>query len=258
MANLFASPIDLPEKRSGEHYITHGQLGPGVVPLVDVHEAIMTGQRPQSVRLDTPMKLHQLCDRDGVWMSDDPRELRQAAEWLLDVQPEGNVLIGGLGLGIMANWVCDLDLTGRVDVVEVSKDVIRLVKPRRAPYNVIRDDLFKFLRHLPEWDYDYAFLDIWRGTSENDWWHYVFPLRRIIGNRFGDEGLEATFCWAEGIMLGQIQPSLKRPHHWHHEKLPDGMTDDDVWHFTEKIGTIEWEERWGQYAMPSWGERIQT
>jgi hypothetical protein len=255
ITRLYASPLDIPEKKSGKYYIRHGSLGPGVIPLVDMREALMANRAPTSVRLEKKMRLHQLCDENGVWMSDDPRELRQAAEWILDVHPEGRILVGGLGLGIMAEWLSNLDSVDHVDVVELSRDVIKLVHKRRSLYSVINEDLFKFLRNLHGWDYDYAFLDIWRGTSESDWWQYVFPLRRIIGNLHGDYAQEHTYCWAEDVMLGQIRPSLQRPHHWHHEKLPDGMSNDDVWHFTTRIGLPDWEERWGKYAVPSWGDR---
>lgn len=286
-ARMYASPIDLPEAASGRFAIKYATFVPGVpVAVVSMREALLTGRKPAHVVLDRPLRVHQLVEQrsgplnkgghevehEGVWMTDEPLELRQAADWLLSVKPWGNVLVGGLGLGVIASWLAHLKtgtlfgsktgaLIDDVVVVEKSADVIALVQPHQSGYTVLNEDLFDFLRTTPRWWWDFAFLDIWQGTNEGTWWDTVMPLRRIIANRFGQQRVH---CWAEDMMRGQVaralmmgnrsvvarfceelkQPVPANTRHWKYKGFPAELSAEEVDDFLSNVGLPGWEERW--------------
>lgn len=183
----YDSPIKLPEGRIGNWAVEHTEFKPGKVVLLDHRESYLTGRPATFVKIDRPLKQHVLveyaeftgsgCGEEkeegsmmrGIWMSDEPRELRQAAEWLIATAPTGKVLVGGLGLGVIATWLGLVSAS--VTVVEIRDEVVDLVFPhqRKAGYEPIRADLFRYLKKLKSWPYDHAFLDIWQSTGEATW-----------------------------------------------------------------------------------------
>lgn len=258
-AELYGSPISLPEGRSGRFAVAHTRFLPerGPVALVSMREALLTGRRAVSVKLKEPLLVHQLLEYrreddgtevEAVWMSDEPQELRQAAEWIVAAKPRGRILVGGLGLGVVASWLAQLPFVEEVVVVEREQDVIDLVRPHQTGYTVERSDLFDYLRNLSRWRFDFAFFDIWQGTNESTWWSTVMPLRRVVGNRFGRRRVA---CWAESIMLGQVRRqivlgnTIPQARCWKYAGLPVPMDELQVDHFLSCIGTPSWERLWG-------------
>jgi hypothetical protein len=266
---VYQTPIALPEASAGDFRIAHEYLKPenGVVALVSGRESFLTGRRAVGLKLTEPLKIHTLIQRDPgkkmdrVWMSDEPQELRQMAEWIRDTKPAGHVLVGGLGLGVVATWLAQSDMVDQITVVEKSPEVIELVRPHQMGYDVVCADIAEYLRTIEEWPFDFAILDTWQGTSEATWWEEVMPLRRIIANSFGRQDVH---CWAEDMMAGQIARSLlngnrsrqeedarrfpgMQPHGrgWHYENFPEEMSEDDIRHFIRDVGLPEWEEKWG-------------
>lgn len=207
------SPVDLPECRVGRVSIRHAwrQAGETLCVITD-REAIFTGRRPAAMTLKRPLRVHELEeDSHGTWMTDHPVELVQMQRFV--EHASGDVLIGGLGLGVLARWVAANKNVGRVVVVERSRDVARLIqKHQPLPSNVHVEvaDLYQYLlnvRQRPRPFYT-ALLDTWQGTGERTWMSEVAPLKRIIGNRWGINALIRTHCWAEDIMIGQLALSL--------------------------------------------------
>src|SRR5687768_4205950 len=89
---FFASPIDLPEGRSGKLSIQH-KIETEDVWIVGLREAVLNGERPVKARLAEPLRIHQLVDEDhGVWMTDCPQELNQIGRLMHEVRPRGRVL----------------------------------------------------------------------------------------------------------------------------------------------------------------------
>jgi hypothetical protein len=219
----------------------------GKLMVVGHRNAILTGRRATAImiREDAPLRVHRLVDsRVGVWMSDLPEELQQVEDFL---HGQGayvagkRVLVGGLGLGIVATRLVQMGAT--VTVVEKSRSVIRLIRRQMpAPFRVVQADIHTYLRTCEPFDAYY--LDTWQGTSEATWWSQVMPLRRLIGQRFG---IVPVHCWAEDMMLGQVRRAvaLHAEHgpEWHYARLPSG-TDPD--HFTAPaMGTPAWEAVYG-------------
>ena len=240
----YASPIDLPESQSGSVAIEHKVLEAGSkTPIVGMRQAILRGTHPISAVLNEPLRVHYLTHAEhGTWMTDLPEELNQIAEMLDTVSPWGRVLIGGLGLGIMASTVATRPGVEHVTVIEKDPDVIRLCA--RSGYTVIEANIYDYLKTTDDWFHFYL-LDTWQATNENAWWREVMPLRRVIRNRWGRT--PTIHCWAEDIMLGQIIRTLTHTQpHWYYEHLPVPMPLPTARAFVRNVGLPTWERKYGK------------
>lgn len=243
---LYKSPLDLKERMIGRARIVHRLYKPGdSLPVVGVRQGLLRGQRPCSVKLDKPLRVHVLDHLDhGCWMTDMPEELNQIGEMLYDVEPVGRVLVGGLGLGILTRTLAARVGIDAVTVVEKDADVIKLCRVSDPKVRIVHRDIMAFLAKTKE-RFDCYLLDTWQGTNEGTWWSQVMPQRRIIRNRWG---LGPTVhCWAEDIMLGQIVTRLTSTQpHWYYTGLPVPMTKADALWFVRRVGDEEWEDRYGK------------
>jgi hypothetical protein len=243
------SPINLPERRVGRVKIRHRLIDVGEsVSIVGMRQALLRGQRPVRAALEQPLRIHELVEEDhGIWMTDLPEELNQIAEMLHTVKPRGRVLVGGLGLGLVAAMVTQRRGVRDVVVVERNPSIIKLCANAALGYRVHGnergEDIGAFLRYHVE-PFDYYLLDTWQGTNEGTWWKDVLPLRRIIRQRWGKRPV--IHCWAEDIMLGQIIKTLTRVEpHWYYRYLPVPMPMRVAQGFVAAVGLPTWEELYG-------------
>lgn len=130
-------------------------------------------------------------------MSETPMEHRTNS-WFI-FHAHGDVLIGGLGLGMIILPIQDEENVKSITVIEKSEDVIQAVKPQ-LPLNdkvrVIQSDVFSF---KPGQKYDCVYMDIWfypdeeaheqMKTLKRRYGHYLKP-KSESPNRFNE-------CWAE-------------------------------------------------------------
>lgn len=174
--------------------------------VVGLREAIFTGCPVTNLPLKQDTVIHKLTHaQDGTWMTDQPCEMVQM--WRdLAVHARGDVLIGGLGLGILARMVAQKPCVHLVDVVERSSEVIELIRPHHnGKTSFILGDIHKFVQRVFPRQYSCVLLDTWQGTGEWVWQSEVVPLRRALAPK-----IRGIYCWAEGIMLGQIAQGLYR------------------------------------------------
>jgi len=213
----------------------------------------MTGKRMVYATLTRPLRIHTLSGPSGVWMSDRPCELNQMVEAAHVLPPAGRVLIGGLGLGIMAKIVAMRERVESVTVVEICQDVIDLANLdegdlaagvpslRSLPIKIVKADIYEYLKRCDR--FDTIYLDTWQRTGEDAWWSEVMPLRRIIGNRFGRSRVH---CWAENVMLGQVRAAIANGmSRWYYSALPAGMTASRTDQFVRTVGLRQWEYDYG-------------
>lgn len=241
---IYASPIDLPEGASGSVRLTHRTLK-GETPVVGFRQAYCRGIRAVQGVLTKPRRIHELSEAErGVWMTDLPEELFQIAEMLATVRPAGRVLVGGLGLGILAAALLHHNSVTSVTVVELSRDVIKLC---RAPgYDIVQVDLLDFLQHSRE-RFDCYLLDTWQMTNEMTWWSTVLPLRRAIRRRWGAK--PKIWGWAEDVMRGQVAASIAGGNRlWKYEGLPEKMSAAAIRGFLEGVGLPWWEKKYAAVA----------
>lgn len=91
-------------------------------------------------------------------MSNTPAEIRDHIGFIY--QAKGNVLIAGLGLGMVLKALLEKGDVTHITVVEKSEDVIKLVSPfyQDERVTIIHEDIFNY---KPEEIFDYSWFDIW-------------------------------------------------------------------------------------------------
>lgn len=210
-------PFFLPERRVGNVEIKHEIKKKGdVLDVVSMRNAIFMGLKPCRVMLDRDVLVHWLIEsRNGKhhasWMSTMPQEIEQHERQLF--RAHGDVLVGGLGLGLASAVLETNPRVRSITVVEQNKDVIKLVGPALGGGEIVHDDLRKYLRECrrKRRKFDFAFYDIWCPTGQRILTDYVLPLRKKSVGIIAQSEIE---CWNEDEMIGQVQMSINSRMHF--------------------------------------------
>jgi hypothetical protein len=203
---LMGERILLPPGKVGE-YSVEQQVYPGdhEFDVVGTRYAMFTGSPMTKIKMGNPTVIHSLKGPEGTWMTDLPCEMYQMHEELARFA-RGRVLVGGLGLGIVARMASLNPKVTEVTVVERSPEVCQLVgRYLNHGTRLVPVDLFAFAKELKPDYYQTALLDIWQGTGEWVWQTEVVPLRRLLASK-----IKTIHCWQEGVMLGQVGNHLFR------------------------------------------------
>lgn len=136
----------------------------------------------------------------GLMMSNTPMEKRTNSEFVHNAT--GDVLIGGLGIGLIIMPLLEKDEVKSITVLEKYQDVIDCVLPQLKPHDkqnklkVICADCF-------EWEtkdtYDTIYLDIWSYINEDVYNEEMKPLKRKFRKFLSADGKEnkRIGVWAE-------------------------------------------------------------
>lgn len=142
-------------------------------------------------------------DHNGVlWMSDTTAERYDHGDPAYEIRDRGGrVLIGGLGLGMILNFALLQDNVTHVDVVEISRPVIKLVgahyrdmaKERGKILRIHQDDVFK--KQWPRGTrWNVAWFDVWPDITDENL-ASMTRLRRSYGRRADWVG-----CWSQELL----------------------------------------------------------
>lgn len=113
-----------------------------------------------------------------VIMSDTPMEKRTNREFCR--KAHGDVLIGGLGIGMICMAIQDNDEVRTITVIEKSKDVIDLVAsqlPLNPKVNIIHADVYDW-KPQTGMRFDCIYMDIWSYINRDIWKKEMLPLKR--------------------------------------------------------------------------------
>jgi hypothetical protein len=218
---------ETPPGKSGTVQVKHEVQPAGkVLDVVSMRNAIFMGQRPSGVKFDHDVIYRALVsDKHGTWMTDSAQEVYQCREAIEAVAGMGdcNLLIGGLGLGCYSHLAVKMT-DANVTTVEISKDVIKLVKPYIAGqgsggrHRIVQQCIYEHARAISAGDYDVALLDTWQPTGEICWVEEVIPLRRLVRPK-----VQHVYCWNEKEMAGQFLMSWRKLLY-----SPDDLPPSDV------------------------------
>lgn len=207
-------------------------VNPANVPLtiVSFRQAIFERIKPISVLFDFPISTFALNEVGvGTWMSTQLQEISQMHEPVRTAR--GNVLIGGLGLGVIAHLIAAKKPVKRITVVEIEKDLIDLVKPfLNSRIEIVHADLFDYLKNVKSGQFDYAYFDIWQSTGEWTWQTLVVPLRRLACPK-----IDKVHCWQEGEMTGQVNDFLSRAVDMPTETLAGYAATQHYWTYRKAV-----------------------
>lgn len=133
-----------------------------------------------------------------IMMSETPMEHRTNSDFIHHAY--GDVLIGGLGIGMIIMAIQDDPKINSITVIENNQDLIDIISTQ-IPFNekvtIIQEDVFKW---KPNTKYDCIYMDIWAYINSDVYKEEMVPLKRKYGhylksikespNRFNK-------CWAE-------------------------------------------------------------
>lgn len=177
------------------------------IPVISMRQALFEGTKlqPISIHTNEELKFYKLKDSEnGTWMTTYLQELGQMQTVLK--QARGDVLVGGLGLGVISHLLRQQPKVKAILTVEKELDCIELVAPFLANEIGYHCGDLQALIHLTrKGTFDFAFFDIWQSTGEWTWQTQVVPLRRLARNK-----IKKVLCWQENEMQGQIWQGVFR------------------------------------------------
>jgi len=171
--------LNLQPGSSGE-YTLHRVLYPkgSEMPIIPVsRQAELMGYAYRTIILDKEYRQYDLLRNNQCIMSSVGIEMFPL--YVPYVRARGNVLIGGLGVGALAQLLCEKENVKSVTVVEFSPDVIRLCSFQNKKLNIVEDDFYKYLREQDLGRFDYIYFDTFSDGAD----HYgsvVIPMRNYL------------------------------------------------------------------------------
>lgn len=139
-----------------------------------------------------------LINRCDCVMSDTPMEKETNRDFVRNAH--GNVLIGGLGIGLIILAIQDKEDVKQITVVEKNREVIELVG-KQLPLNskvcIVNDDVFEY---KPLLKYNTIYMDIWNYINEDVYNEQMKPLinryRKYLVPKTEDENRYID-CWCK-------------------------------------------------------------
>lgn len=121
--------------------------------------------------VDHRFKFPNIKENGSAWMSITPNEIYTMRKPIEDAS--GKVLTLGCGMGYFAYMAALKDDVESVTIVEKESDVIDLftsfILPQfscKEKIHIIQADAFDFMENLSDGEYDYCFVDIWKGNTD--------------------------------------------------------------------------------------------
>lgn len=151
------------------------------------------------VRCGIPSGIYvRLINRGECVMSDTPMEKETNRDFVRNAH--GNVLIGGLGIGLIILAIQDKEDVKQITVAEKNREVIELVGkqlPLNFKVNIVNDDVFEY---KPLIKYNTIYMDIWNYINEDIYSKQMKPLinryRRYLVPKAEDKNRYID-CWCK-------------------------------------------------------------
>lgn len=147
-----------------------------------------------------PGEYVKLTYRGGLLMSDTSMEKRTNIEFVRNAY--GDVLIGGLGLGMIVLAIQDKPDVNNITIIEKSEEVISLITQQvnfNEKVNIIRDDVFTWKPGKGR-RFDCIYMDIFPYINEDVYHEEMKPLKRKYGHYLkplSESQKRFNECWAE-------------------------------------------------------------
>lgn len=145
-----------------------------------------------------PGRYIRLINRCDCVMSDTPMEKETNRDFVRNAH--GNVLIGGLGIGLIILAIQDKEDVKKITVVEKNCEVIELVGkqlPLNSKVNIVNDDVFEY---KPLLKYNTIYMDIWNYINKDVYNKQMKPLinryRKYLVPKTEDENRYID-CWCK-------------------------------------------------------------
>lgn len=144
--------LNLKEAQCGDWKIENFTVSDNQAKYHNLYEA---AHRGRFIKSGTYWRL---LHKGEVVMSNTPAEIRDHIEFIS--RAKGNVLIAGLGIGMVLKALLEKYDVNHITIVEKSEDVIKLVSPfyKDERVTIVHEDIFNY---KPREIFDYGWFDIW-------------------------------------------------------------------------------------------------
>ena len=193
----------LPEMEHGEAKLVHHVITEEALSFARLRAAISGDWTSRGLRAGTYAVLK--VKGQGTVMSDTWIERHTNLE--IVKQAKGNVLIGGLGLGLILTVILDKPEVESVTVLEKSADVISMIAPyfQHPKLTVIQADVFTW---KPTHKYQCIYMDIWPEINVDNC-DDIAKLNRKYSPWVDRTNGHFIGCWMQDTLR-----SLKRQGRW--------------------------------------------
>lgn len=161
-----------------------------------IHDSPDPLTRLRAARSDQPLlaqKYTRLLIDGRCWMTDAEFECWTNVDVIL--KATGDVLIAGLGIGLMVLPILEKSCVKSVTVLEINPDVIALVGPQIAhpKLKIIEADCREWTP-VAVWKFDCIYLDIWPDVPNSDNREEIVALKRRFRKHLVKGGYIAAWC----------------------------------------------------------------
>ena len=146
--------------------------------------------------------------KDGIWMSDTPMERNSNNGFIQDAN--GDVLIFGLGLGLIVFPLLQNESVKSIKVVELNQEIIDLVSPyikakdTHNKFSVVQGDAYEHHK-IDNQKYDCVYGDIWRDISTDNY-EGMKTLTKNWKNRINRSNQNSFIDhWLKGFLIDEIK-----------------------------------------------------
>jgi hypothetical protein len=178
----------LKDGRSGDFELKHKTIPAG--KILQAYKKGVGMHRDLFVEDYPIVSMTEKGDNGVTWMSDTPFEF----ECLKDVVEfaRGDVLIIGLGIGLLPTLIKDKPEVKSITVVELNEDVINLVwnQIKTDKMKIVKGDAFEFLKSTLE-KFDTIHVDIWADIIQP--YEEIDKVTKLAGRILNGGG--KVFCW---------------------------------------------------------------
>lgn len=153
-------------------------------------------------------KYVKLTHKGEVVMSDTPMEKRTNSYFVLNAH--GDILIGGLGLGMIVAAIMDREEVKSITVIEKHSEVIELITSQITFNNkvhIINADVFEWKPEKGQ-RFDCIYMDIWNYINSDVYHEEMKPLKRKYGHYLkpaSESPKRFNMCWAEWNAKNEIE-----------------------------------------------------
>jgi len=194
MMDRFPKMCEILEPTKGEEFeITHYELTEGELKFYRLRDLINRRREHLGQKPGTIVQLRNKCG--SIMMADSEMERRTNSYFLWEAN--GDVLIGGLGLGMVLLAVQEKEEVNSVTAVEIHQEIIDLVVPQ-LPLNgkvtIVHGDIFEW--YPPKGvKYDTIYFDIWDNIC-GDNYEEMKKLHRRFARRLNRDNPNCWMsCW---------------------------------------------------------------
>ena len=146
--------------------------------------------------------------KDGIWMSDTPMERNSNKNFIQNAN--GDVLIFGLGLGLIVFPLLQNESVKSIKVVELNQEIIDLVSPyikakdTHNKFSVVQGDAYEHHK-IDNQKYDCVYGDIWRDISTDNY-EGMKTLTKNWKNRINRSNQNSFIDhWLKGFLIDEIK-----------------------------------------------------